>query len=340
MAIMDTLERPAPDAAAAASRNTLPTITVVIEWENARLSEAERARRMLRRLRAQLADLAPAMPVPPVVIFLYDPGAIEDGLIEHLTAEAAADGPWPAELRFVPSPGRAYYEQKNFGAGFASSEIVVFLDSDVVPEDGWLAALLEALRDPEVGVVCGNTYIELDSLYEKAFAAFWFFPLRDPRDDLAPSPHFFANNVAFRRELIARHPFPDLASFRGQCKALTRILEAEGIGIRIQRRARVSHPPPNGLRHFVVRAICEGYDEIVHGRQRNAAGRLAAVGYRFVRDTTRAAGRLVQHRRAVGLGPPGVVAALGIAGAYYTLKTLGGLVTVIAPGLIRRNFSI
>jgi hypothetical protein len=339
---MDTLERPAPPPLAApeARRNTLPSITVVIEWENARLSEADRARRMLHRLRAQLAALAPAMPVPPVVIFLYDPAAIEDGLIEHLAAEAAAEGSWSAELRFVPSPGRAYYQQKNFGAGFAASEIVVFLDSDVVPEDGWLAALLDALRDPAVGVVCGNTYIELDSLYEKAFAAFWFFPLRDPRDDLAPSPHFFANNVAFRREVIARHPFPDLASFRGQCKALTRILEAEDIGIRIQRRARVSHPPPNGLRHFIVRAICEGHDEIVHGRQRNVASRLAAVGYRFARDTARAVGRLVRHRRAVGLTPPGVAAALGIAGAYYALKALGGLVTVVSPALIRRNVSI
>jgi hypothetical protein len=247
---------------------------------------------------------------------------------------------WPGDVRLLEAPGLAYYEQKNFGASFASSELVVFLDSDVVPEDGWLAALLDALRDPEVGVVCGNTYIELDSLYDKAFAAFWFFPLRDRRDGVAASPHFFANNVAFRREIIARHPFPDLSSFRGQCKALTRTLEAQGIGIRIQRAARVSHPPPNGLRHFVVRAICEGHDEIVHGRQRNAGSRLAAVGYRFVRDTTRAAGRLIRHRRAVGLGLPGVAAALGIASAYYALKTLGGLVSAVSPGLIRRNFSI
>ena len=53
-----------------------------------------------------------------------------------------------------------------------------FLDSDVVPEPGWLDRLLDALAGPGVEVVAGGTYVEPVGLVGKTFALTWFFPLR------------------------------------------------------------------------------------------------------------------------------------------------------------------
>ena len=156
---------------------------------------------------------------------------------------------------------RRYFEQKNYGFSLAKREVVVFLDSDVIPEPGWLEGLLIALRDPAVHVISGNTYIEPDSWYARAFALFWFFPLRQEDAPMARVKGFFANNVAFRREVFASHQFPRLNTFRGHCVELARTLEANGYGIFREPRSRVSHPPPNGFSHFVARAMCQGRDE-------------------------------------------------------------------------------
>ena len=115
---------------------------------------------------------------------------------------------------------RALTTSKNIGAARARGEVIVFLDSDVIPEEGWLASLLQALSNLDVGVVGGNTYIAHEDLNGKAFALFWFFPLREARGGLWRDPHFFANNVAFRAEVFRAHSFPPLGTFRGQCIAL------------------------------------------------------------------------------------------------------------------------
>ena len=44
--------------------------------------------------------------------------------------------------------------------------------------------------------------------------------------------------------------------------------------------------------------------------------------------------------RRVRLTATGAVGALTIAGSYYTLKFAGFLVTLVNPGLIRRNLHI
>ena len=141
-----------------------------------------------------------------------------------------------------------------------------------MPEPGWLAALIEPFRDPKIEVAGGNTYIDPANLYSKAFALFWFFPLRSSGGGLTPSDRFFANNVVFRRDLFLAYRFPDLPLLRGQCWALAEALQRDGHRIYIQNEARVSHPPPNGLQHYARRALCEGHDNAFRARLPAGAG--------------------------------------------------------------------
>lgn len=320
-------------------QSTLPSFSVVIEWENARLSELGRAHEMLGTLAAQVRDLKDRLDAPPELIVLYDPGAIDSGLVQSLIDQAFA-GQDDVPINLLPSEKSTYYRQKNHGATIAKRSLVMFLDSDVVPESGWLDSLLSTFNDQNVAIACGNTYIDATDIYSKAFALFWFFPLRAKEPRLAPSPYFFANNVVFRRDLFLQYQFPELPYLRGQCTALANALTKDGHQIFIQNAARVSHPPPNGIAHFVKRALCEGHD-LAH--KAKDAGRSSfprsALG-RYYRHLVNSRSRIWRDRMEVSLSAPAAIAASGIAAVYYTLCLAGEVITEIRPNLVREKFAV
>lgn len=85
--------------------------------------------------------------------------------------------------------------------------MIVFLDSDVIPEEGWLAGLLRAFRNPAVQVVCGGTYISLEGLYSKTVALFWFFPLREEGDGLCQTDSSLRTTSPFGARCLNQIPF-------------------------------------------------------------------------------------------------------------------------------------
>jgi glycosyltransferase involved in cell wall biosynthesis len=317
----------------------LPSATLVVEWENVRLSDRDRSRRMLAALGTQVSAVHRQLREPIEMIVLYDERVVTRPALEEFVLDALGDVP-AVTLRTIATRDAGYYGQKNIGARAARGDLVVFLDSDVIPEDGWLATLLGSFADSSVEVACGGTYIETSSLYAKAFAMFWFFPMRADGGPQGAenADYFYANNVAFRRALFLRYEFPDLPLMRGQCAALAEALRRDGHRILRDPRARVSHPPPNGPVHFVRRAICEGYDWAQAARLRGVSG-FGAPG-RFVRALRRATSRIIRHRRDVSLGWIGATAALGIAYSYYAVCALGDCLAVVAPGAVRRYFAV
>ena len=149
-------------------------------------------------------------------------------------------------MRLLPAPGASYYQQKNTGAAAATGDVVVFLDSDVVPEEGWLESILRPFALPWVRCAAGNSYVDTGSVYGKAFALTWFFPLRDHDGRRGLVAHFYANNVAFRRDFFLARGFADDGGLaRGACRRLAESIRAEGHKIAYDGAARVSHPPPN-----------------------------------------------------------------------------------------------
>jgi hypothetical protein len=318
-----------------------PTFSMVIEWENAVLSELDRTREMLGELHQQLGEVVERGYPRPEIIILHDKDDVEPRLVEEVVAKVAPLAAWPAEVRIIAAEGLEYVEQKNFGAKQSDSDLIFFLDSDVIPEPGWLAGLLEAFQDPEVQVVGGNTYISPEGFFGKAFALFWFFPMRVEGSGLRRADGFWANNVAFRREIFEAFPFPDMPSFRVQVTALKQELRKQGVGVFLQQGSRVSHPAPNGLRHFVARAICQGSDSVaIRSHSEKGDGSLPGTVKLYVRSLGRSLKNIARHHRDVKLSPVGAVGAFGVAAGYQTLQFAGALVTHARPELIRRRFSI
>jgi hypothetical protein len=187
--------------------------------------------------------------------------------------------------------------------------------------------------------------VESEDFAAKAFALFWFFPLRSnlpPGAEPAESEYFFANNVVFRRELFLRYRFPDLPMLRGQCVALARRLRRDGHRILVVGGARVSHPPPNGASHFVRRALCEGHDAVQQDRLRGGGRYGFGLGtpWRFARSVAKAGRRIHTHRRDVGLGPVGAAGAFGLALGYFGLCAVGEVLGRVSPELVRRRLAV
>ena len=186
-----------------------PTFSIIIEWENVRFIDLNRTREMLRVLRTELKTIQPPLR-PPEVLFLYTVQNVPEALVRQVLADDFKPEDVPAITRVIPTDNLRYYEQKNFGAAHSSGEIKILLDSDVLPEAGWLSAMLKSFEDPRVHVVAGQTYMAYDSFYTRAFALFWCWPLRDTTPGLTPSKIFHANNVAYRSEIYDAYPFPNL----------------------------------------------------------------------------------------------------------------------------------
>lgn len=325
--------------AAEQSSRLRPPVSIIVEWENADRIGVARARRMLAQLFAQLTETETGSGPGSEVIILFDQESVDRETIDALLAETAGGTAWPAEIRTEPVSIDGYYDQKNYGSKLAVNDILIFLDSDVVPEPGWLAGLREAMDRKEVDLVCGSTFIEHDDFYSRAVALTWFFPVRDRRNDLVAARRFFANNLAVRRALFSNHPFPESGQFRGQCALLAEELMADGYTIWRARGSRVAHPPPDNARHFVMRALWHGHDDRIHKARTTRAS--LGDGTRQLRDDIgRAFRRIRAHRKQVGLGAMGAAGAGALALAYYGLKYAAYLVALrrsnALAGLLRR----
>ncbi len=324
------------------SAPTLPSFTVVIEWENAKLSDFDRSRQMLASLAEQIRELRSRLESQPEIIVLHDRVEIDGKRVEQAVAETLGE-PDLAILRFVATDHRSYYQQKNIGASQAETEVVIFLDSDVIPQPRWLETLLETIAEPHIEVVGGNTFMDAETFLARAFSLFWIFHPESGDEELRRSDHFFANNVAFRRSLITSSPFPDLPTQRGQCTMLAQTLLASGHDIYVHDRARVNHPPPNGVAHVVVRAMAQGRDDYLLGNAREPHrfdSRLANCMWRFRKRVVGAAKRFVRGRKSVGLGAFGAVAAMGLAFVYYVFYLVGVAITLVDRDLVTRRFPI
>lgn len=318
-----------------------PSTTVIVECENVAHAESARVNRMLSELGDQLRSLAGRFESAPEVHLLYDPAEVDGNALQRVTDEFLLTGDGdPISVDLVESPDANYYEQKNRGAERAESEVVVFLDSDVVPESDWLRTLVAPFEDPSTSAVAGHTYLDAETFYGKAFEYFWFFPAREqPR-----SRGFYANNLAIRRSVFLDYRFPASETFRGQCVELAERLYGDGVGIVQRTGAACSHPPPNGWRHFAVRAVCSGYDRAITRRgpdASTAAGLLRAAGT-WLYNLVSAGERIVVRRGHARSrdGPEVLAAAVCLAVAYYLLFFVGQVVTVFSPGTVERRVTI
>lgn len=322
----------------------LPAVSIIMEWENAKLSELGRSRALLRALSDQTRALSNRFESAPELLVLYDAEAISEPMIRSvLDAELEQAG--PLALRLMPARGQDYYGLKNLGAEAATRGRLLFVDSDVIPEAGWLEALLETSAAHPDAVIAGATHLETGSFTGRAFGLFWFFPFRRESNAVQPANAFFANSVVFPAGLFKSfHGFAPTGSVRGACGALAARLRSGGVPILLARGARADHPAPNGFGHFVKRAICQGHDaqimDDILARPRALGSRWAQIGARLARNWTKTARAVLAYRSGVHMPRIETPAALLMGLSYYALYSLGEVLALAAPGFVFRRLRV
>lgn len=315
-----------------------PEISIVVEWENYLLADMGRSLSMLEKLKQQIPIVGKAVEI----IVLFNPGQIERSVLETELNKILEikEGIAPFVLRVEEVSGKHYYELKNEGVKLANGEIIVFLDSDVIPEDGWLVNVVRPFyENTEIQVLAGNSYIDYEDVYSKAFALSWFFDLRlQERDISIRNTGFYANNVAFRKEVIAKYPFPEMpvGVTRGSCYMLYKQLERAGIPVWTNTAAQVSHPAPNGFSHFYTRALAEGRDHFLTDQP----DFLDFFRNSYLARIRRSINRIIQHRKEVNLPLWQTPVAIGIMTAYYSLYLMGGFIALSMPRYAKASWRI
>jgi hypothetical protein len=302
----------------------LHTPSIVLEWETVADGGVDRAERGLREVNRQLAELCKEMAEPAEVIISYEERTVSSRELRAILDLAAGPDGWACPVLLVPVPdGTHYYEKKNVGGRASKNSIIVFVDTDLIPDLNWLRNILRAFDDWSISVLLGATHLDHVTTYEMAVALIWIFDPATEGRGIQPLRRYSSNNLAFRRELFLKFPFPEHPTYRGQCGDLGETLLRMGIPMAEHTDARASHPPPP-LRGFVHRAWSAGQDEQFYANQRTETTYKSALR-QWWRDYGVVARRIRERRKL--LRPTPAAERLGwlLGWAYYGIKAAGYL---------------
>ena len=263
-------------------QQTIPPITIVIEWENAIDVEDKWTQRAMASFEAELARCHNMMSAKPRVMYLYDNSSVDEQAVRNTIATAAPRLPELADLELVPAQGLTYYKLKNYGVQRTKTDLVVFLDSDAGPQPGWLQALLKPFDDPEVMAVGGFTVLGHEDLLSRTMALSWIFNLPSEREETVKRHKIHANNAAFRTAFFKANPFPDLdGAFKKQCGFWLRDISKRGFKWVRTADAMTLHAPHPGGSFIVWRAWTTGLDRDFQAYHTVTQSRLGRLGYSF-----------------------------------------------------------
>jgi Glycosyl transferase family 2 len=306
-----------------------PYLSVIVELDNVLHGEAARAQTMFARLLEQIREneLVPRVEI----LVMYDETAIPTTAV-HRIVDSMTAGDCPT-VELVATQGLGYFPLKNEGGRRAKGDILLFMDSDCLPEPEWLRELLGAFRRPEVDVATGNSYTDRDTFYSKIFAASWYFPARLPDGPIVQTRVTMANNLAMRRHIFERYPFPYVPlQHMGQSVTWSHTLAENHVSIFLNPRARVAHPPPVFLRSAIVNGRDTALRTGKPGESRLQSLKVVCWSFQGnLRETLR---RMRLRYREVGLPRVALPLAIAVAGVYWSLWSLSELVARWAPGLI------
>ncbi|HEU4664015.1 MAG TPA: glycosyltransferase, partial [Dokdonella sp.] len=206
-----------------------------------------------------LATLAPQLAAAEAELVITHAGIAADAR-ERLAAIAARD------VRWLELPaGAGYYEHKNAGFDATTGDVVAFIDGDCDPVSDWLAELTAPFAAGARVVAGATSYAGLLAPLANELDFPYFDVRRRPFGALAAAPkavlNFFANNVAFARDVFAARHYPTIEPmFHGQCQVLALQLAEDGIPIAFALGALVVHAWPEGATEWLQVRLLRGAD--------------------------------------------------------------------------------
>jgi len=296
--------------------------SIILEWETVQEGGLDRGLAGLRGICEQLNELTTALDGPAEVIVCYEPAVIAEKQLQSILDAAAAPGKWPCPVLLYEVPSTAnYYEKKNIGARHARNEILIFFDTDLIPDPGWLEGMLTPFQQWEVSVLMGATYLDSERPYDMAVALFWIFKPARPSAPLHSTISLLSNNLAMRRSLFTKFPFPNRDVYRGQCTELGLQLMGAGLTLYEQTGARAKHPPPPKEK-FIKRALLAGQNEhFYHALERKTSFALHWAHIRF--DYRNVAKRIKERSAVLMPTASALVLAWTLGSTYYAIKAVG-----------------
>lgn len=297
------------------------SVSVVIETVSAREDTNES---LADAMRNTLDAIARQTVAPDEIVIVFDDqvGRADADEVRRLCPHAT----------FATSGAQSnYFAAKNAGAAAAAGDIVALLDGDVVPAPDWLEMLLARFA-PGVGCVAGRVR------YTGGTAAARMLSVPDfalvGEEDGGTSTGLHLNNVAFRRDVLLRHPLDARIRRNGGCYLLFNQLRAAGVRVVYEARARTTHGF-RGARRLIRMEFERGYDAVGVYRLDDAGvlrgtrwfrrlGGLALFGIaarRIAIDSM----RMVRQRRQIGVAAFALPYFCALIATVRLLELAGGL---------------
>jgi len=161
----------------------------------------------------------------------------------------------------------SYYEAKNLGFDRSDPrrcDYVAFCDADCAPAAQWLEQLLLPFAAPAATAplaVAGRTSYSA-SVMGVALTSIDFMYFPGPLREGA-TVNFYANNVAFRRDVFDQYRYQELAGvYRAHCQVTGMRLQAAGIAIAYAVDAHTEHRLPDTRRELLKLRWMRGEDTV------------------------------------------------------------------------------
>lgn len=216
----------------------------------------------------------------------------------------------------------SYYQMKNAGAQIANGQLLVFLDSDLVPVYGSFNDLLAPVVRQECNAACGYTFFPTDSFLERCYALFWMFSIYKFPETLGVHQFLVSNTVVPRQWFIDRGSFLQIGGFKVSCALFARALKESGSAIvhpDVWFRHDVWSTSP---RFFIWRAMVMGRDadkKQAYGTQGEKLPRIIRAVRSFKQDVARLVNRHLRYGPKVGLGSLGCIGSFFIGVVFFAL---------------------
>ena len=277
------------------------SVSIVLEWENAKGLEHDKAMAFLDDLGERITKPNDLFAHPVELIVVFDEDIERDALTKDFEPFVRKNSN-AVKVKFLYAPDTPYYEKKGLAANYTNSDVIVYADSDCTYSENWLTDIISPIVDGEVDLVSGYTEaLPGANFVERACELAWFFPTANPKDRLRQKfkNRFFGNNYAVSKNAISEVPIPRVSGSRSHAKLWISQLEAKGYKMAHCTEAFATHKQYDTWSEFFGRAWLLGKDKDV-----GVSIKGGRRGYRILRAVTAFFELTVKYLRryfAVGL---------------------------------------